>query len=308
MPTVAVVHAEPSLLRPFQGPVFSDMIRRHEDLVAAVRTQSAELEEGGDVPQVEVSDDSLLFRFDDHGRRVRTIVGSEAMREAASTPERFSCSVLARAVAQQAVLPIVAHVNGPAENAYFAQLRGVFDVMDVAVPACWPRPSVTFVDPHQVSVSERLGIERKMLAADTSTWPGPPETSHSTTFDELQASFAERLAALRSTTSDDGLRRGVGGFAKRVDDGLAKLRRSFDKQAERSGGIGRGARRRLAEIMRPRGRPQERVLGPIVLLKRAPRVTGEILLQLDPLDFRHHVVTLEDQDFLLAEGDVKDSQ
>lgn len=297
MPSLPIVHAEPRVLRSFQGPVFARFIRLHDRLVAAVTDRMAALEAKGDRPQVAAPTESLLFTFDGKGRRVRATVDEDTAKAAETHPERFSCSVLARAAAQQAVLPVVAHVNGPAENAYFAQMRDVFDLMEVPVPVAWPRPTMTIVGPKEARLARELGIDVAELGLDPSTWPDPPAAEHAFVFDEVQSSIAQQLALLEATTDDDGLLRAISSFAKKTGDGIAKLRRSFDKQAERSGSVGRGARRRLAETMHPRGRPQERILGPIPLLRRNPRLIGDIMSRVDPLDFRHHVVTLDEEDF-----------
>ena len=74
----------------------------------------------------------------------------------------------------------------------------------------------------------------------------------------------------------------------------SELEQALQRQVERAADTGRRQRHHLQQWVRPRGRPQERVFGPLVLAGRAdPRGLGSWLSDLDPWDFRQRVLILE---------------
>jgi len=64
---------------------------------------------------------------------------SEILEELDSHPERFSPNALLRPVYQEFVLPNLAMIGGPAEIAYWLQLKSVFTHFDTVFPILMPR-------------------------------------------------------------------------------------------------------------------------------------------------------------------------
>ncbi len=64
---------------------------------------------------------------------------TEIMEELESHPERFSPNVILRPLYQEMILPNLAYTGGPAEVAYWLQLKPVFDLFKVAFPILLPR-------------------------------------------------------------------------------------------------------------------------------------------------------------------------
>ena len=104
-------------------------LREHELLARELAARSAALERAGYHAQVKVSDEgSLLFRIVDVQRLpLRRKNGGfaaggnqqsfdETLREVEQHPEQFSPSALLRPVVQDALLPTVACIGGPAGN------------------------------------------------------------------------------------------------------------------------------------------------------------------------------------------------
>ena len=299
MGDLTVVHAEPLVLRPLLGAFFGEAIQRGPELLRAVETRSRDLDAAGFAAQVDTADAALLFELTSAGRkRVPVSPDDELTARAIASPESFSCGALIRAVAQQHVLPVVAHVNGPAENGYFAQTPELFQAFGRPVPAAWPRPMLTVVGPGESLIAEGLGMATDDLVGDPSGWPDPPESpALAALFADAGARLRAVADALRGGAEETGVAGAVDGFERRIDAALLRLKRSFEKQREQAGGVGRRGRRRLAETLWPRGKPQERLLGPIALLGgHASALISTALSGIDPLDFRHHVVTLEDED------------
>ncbi len=74
-------------------------------------------------------------------------------------PERFSPNVVLRPLYQEAVLPGVAYVGGPAEVSYWLQYRKMFDHFGIAFPVVLLRSLVLWLDPHVAGRLGALGLE-----------------------------------------------------------------------------------------------------------------------------------------------------
>ena len=64
-----------------------------------------------------------------------------------NNPESFSPGVVSRPLLQSWLLPTVAYVAGPAEITYWAQLKNLFDKMEIKMPVIFPRISATIIEP-----------------------------------------------------------------------------------------------------------------------------------------------------------------
>ncbi len=109
-----------------------------------------------------------LFYFDGNHARLRVekkgndflAIGSELrwseaeiINEINEHPEKFSPNVVLRPVYQEMILPNLAYIGGPAEVAYWLQLKGVFDHFNVSYPVVLVRSSVVTI---QNSILEKI--------------------------------------------------------------------------------------------------------------------------------------------------------
>ncbi|HAA11155.1 MAG TPA: bacillithiol biosynthesis cysteine-adding enzyme BshC [Cytophagales bacterium] len=82
----------------------------------------------------------------------------ELLAEIEAKPENFSPNVVLRPLYQELILPNLAYVGGPAEAAYWLQLKGVFDHFQVPLPLIMPRNFGLILNKRTSERIESLGL------------------------------------------------------------------------------------------------------------------------------------------------------
>lgn len=165
-----VLDPDDVLLKKQLIPVIKDDLFRHSAHEKVQKT-GEELLALGYTPQVHVRevnlfyiDDGLRERIVQEGKEFRvlnttlTFSESEINSLAEQNPEKFSPNVVLRPIYQQIVLPNVAYVGGPAEIAYWLQLKGIFDHYGVNYPVLFPRFSAVLLRRQISDKMSKLGI------------------------------------------------------------------------------------------------------------------------------------------------------
>ena len=89
-------------------------------------------------------------------------------RKAAEHPEFFLPKVSLRPIFQDYLFPTVAYIAGPTEIAYFAQLKPLYDRLEVTMPAIIPRLSATLIEGKVKKVLEKYQFTPEQLRSGTS--------------------------------------------------------------------------------------------------------------------------------------------
>ena len=127
-----------------------------DQLHAAARTAGARLSALiGRQPLTDASLESFVFEIED-GRRHKISAADARARGRAVT---LSASVALRPAVQDAVFPTVAMAVGPGEVAYLAQLREVFEGLNVRPALAVPRFGATWLPPEALELIEAAGAE-----------------------------------------------------------------------------------------------------------------------------------------------------
>jgi len=74
-------------------------------------------------------------------------------------PSLFSPGVLLRPLFQDSLFPTLAYVAGPAELAYFAQIKEIYSLFGLEMPILYPRPGITLLAPPQRHMAAELSLE-----------------------------------------------------------------------------------------------------------------------------------------------------
>ncbi|MFS4415135.1 bacillithiol biosynthesis cysteine-adding enzyme BshC [Maribacter sp. 2307ULW6-5] len=80
------------------------------------------------------------------------------LKELEAHPERFSPNVIARPLYQEVVLPNLCYIGGGGELAYWLQLRGAFQEMEVPFPMLLLRNSALLITPKQKDKMQKLDV------------------------------------------------------------------------------------------------------------------------------------------------------
>jgi bacillithiol biosynthesis cysteine-adding enzyme BshC len=161
-------------LKQVAAPLYAKAIEKSSEIASALVERSRELEEAGYHAQIHVSDDMVPVFIMDDGRRAAiarqderfVVKGSghsfskeELVELATRCPNCFSPNVTLRPVIQDYLLPTAAYIGGPAEIAYFAQLRAVYQTLDRQEPCILPRASLTIVEGRHQKTLKKFGLE-----------------------------------------------------------------------------------------------------------------------------------------------------
>ncbi|AFL89759.1 bacillithiol biosynthesis cysteine-adding enzyme BshC [Terriglobus roseus DSM 18391] len=287
-----VIDASTRAFHAMGSPVLRYAIEHADELHAAVMTRGAELASAGYSSQVLVNDDSsLLFVVDDHGqrmplRRPKQVSGERAWKAGnrdytteellailETTPERLSPNALLRPVFQDSILPTSSYIGGPAEIAYFAQCRPVFEaILGEATPVL-PRLSATLVPPairtvmdrHELSLRDAMVTSDELsqrLAARAMPIEGKRKIAAAgNALDEELKSVEHWMAAM-----DANLGKSAGVAASKMRYQMNRLRRlAANWQLEREAHLRKHADAITLNLF-PKGIVQERLLAGIQLL------------------------------------------
>jgi uncharacterized protein YllA (UPF0747 family) len=142
------------------------------DLAEHLKKRTAELEELGYKAQV-FPRDINLFELGSHSR-------DRILKQKELPAEAISPNALLRPVYQEFLLPNLAYVGGGGELAYWLQLGGVFDTLDIPMPRLYLRDSVLVCTQNiervrkglEVDWSDLIGSNKESLIKDQLNYLG----------------------------------------------------------------------------------------------------------------------------------------
>jgi bacillithiol biosynthesis cysteine-adding enzyme BshC len=270
------------------APLFEREVLGFGDAHRRLVDTSAALSELGYHTQV-ASRPTNLFLMDDAGRLPidsdngrftlrgtdRSLDEHELLDIARTAPERLSPNVVLRPIVQDFLLPTVAYVAGPGEAAYFAQYKQVYDWAEVPMPIIYPRASVTIIEPgirkaldrYPFGVSEYAeGVEKLLKQIARTALPVALEQ----TFGSAERTIHEHIARLRLEAGriDPSLERSTDAARTKLDRVMHRLQERILRGQKRRMDDDRARLERIATYLFPTGKPQERVLSPLILANR----------------------------------------
>jgi bacillithiol biosynthesis cysteine-adding enzyme BshC len=267
-------------IKKLMTPIFKRNIESPLEPTDIINSAGENLESRGYESQIEKTHDSTCLFIEEDGLRKklffrdekfntengRSFDAPELLSILQNEPERFSPNVALRPVIQDYILPTVAYVAGPGEISYFAQLKGLYEYMNVNMPIIYPRASFTIIENKVERIMEKNGLEVADLKED-----------YNRLFSELSKDIAEEKLdhVLESSESelngiferlasdliafDPNMENIVESAKRKVDHQVNILKqKAYQSQRSRSD-ILRNQIKRACMNVYPDGKPQERV-------------------------------------------------
>lgn len=275
----------------------------------AVDTTTARLEAAGYKAQIAVREVNL-FLLGEHAREriVREADGSfsagklgrfseeELLALSASEPERFSPNVAMRPLYQEVLLPNLAYIGGPAEVAYWLQLKDAFEAAGVVMPAVWPRAHALIANAKEMGKLSELGLEptdlflevqavrKKVIAEKGTDRPDTTELTRlfDTFFSKLEAMTLEQDKSLGQAMAAERVR-----LEKQIEPGIKRLEKAYERRFEL---LTSQADKLLARLM-PSGGLQERIESYLSFALTDPDFLDNLYPLLNPSEHKLLLIT-----------------
>jgi hypothetical protein len=291
-PDLALLDARSVALRRHGAGLFGRYLERRQAVREALGAVAAGLEAEGATPRVAPeSTRTALFLTAERRRRKLPDDDIRPLQAALATaPETLSPNVVLRPLLQDALLPTLAHVVGPAEVDYLLELRPLRALLDVPQPALVPRLTLALVEPEPWRAAVGLGIRpAELLEGPEAALRAAARRAAASGRDDLEGAFRRLHADL------DGLRALPEAARGRVERRLRAVQQEIEAQLDDA------ARARLVSQqaglanlpawLAPRDRPQERLVAGLWLQSRwgealAPRLVELAGAHLDALEAR----------------------
>jgi bacillithiol synthase len=293
--------------------IYTQAMLRGVEFAARLVNESEALVNAGYHAQVFTSAEAVpLFMMDD-GRRTAMVRREDgkyhlkggdksfAPEELHSTVERcpncFSPNVTFRPIVQDFLLPTVAYIGGPAEIAYFAQLRPNYSLLGRTDPVVLPRASFTLIERRQMKTLDKYDLQLKDL------FDGQEEVLRkiaerdgaAKVFEETEAVFNAQLDRLRDSLAavDPTLADALKGGRDKILYQINNLRTRFVHNRTKRDEIMTGQIEKLFAILFPNKNLQEREINAAYFLARyGPGLIDQLYGEVDLESHDHKLVYL----------------
>lgn len=216
-----------------------------------------------------------------------------------NSPEKLSPNVVMRPVFQEVVLPNIAYIGGPAEIAYWLQLKAVFDHYMVPFPVLMPRLFGMIIpknilkkmEKNQIAVADLFRdfseLKERVVIVSEGEKLDLGEELHmlSKVFENIKIKAAKADPTLEGFVISEFKK-----AEKSVDHIEKRIRRSEEQKYEVAISQVKG----IIDRLFPDGGLQERTDNILNFLINDPKIIRKIGEQLDPLDF-HFNVLMQDE-------------
>lgn len=161
-------------LKKLSTPVMVEIIKKSDEIRAALLARTKQLEESAYHAQVLVENDFFPFFLTENNRRLalkknengnyqvkgmkREFSIEDLVNIAENEPQKLSPNALTRSVVQDYLLPTATYFGGAAEIAYFAQNAEIYRVLERPATPIKHRASLTIVEPKNRRTLEKYHL------------------------------------------------------------------------------------------------------------------------------------------------------
>jgi len=304
---VVVVDADHVALKALFAPVIKDELLTSTS-IDLVEATNSELEAIGYKPQIYARE--INFFYLQEGSRERILRDgedyivnnttlkfsqSEILSELENHPERFSPNVVMRPLYQEAILPNLAYVGGPAEMIYWLQLPKVFDHYKTSFPILLPRNFALYVNSGFQKKQEKFNLTSADLFKGSQILKNEYLAKHREEEMNLNGEVNDLkqvydLLIEKAETIDASLKGSIAAEHAKAAKGLDNIVKRLKKSEERKHDVALNQIVALKEKLFPDGGLQERHDNFLNFYINNPNFVKEILASLDAFDLSMHVI------------------
>ena len=238
--------------------------------------------------QVQITD-SLLFWHDDLEGRVRLKYDNgrwhtnseqsfttDALRGLLQNePDRFSPNVFLRPILQDTLLPNVAYVGGPAEIAYYGQMKDLYELFDQKMPFVAARMSATLAEPSVARHLEELPVgfydySKRIEEIEQYFLRSLEEPGLDSNFEKWKNKIGELNKSMINEIgiSDPGLHKHAQAISKEYCKSLEKLKKKMVQLVRQREEIQINRMRKIKSSLFPNDRLQEREISAVYFMNK----------------------------------------
>ena len=288
---VVLINPLDDRLKQVAGEIYERALERAPEFAAALVGASENLVRAGYHAQVYTSAEAVPLFMLDEGRRTamvrredgvfalkggeKRLAAAEVLETVRRCPACFSPNVTLRPIVQDFLLPTLAYIGGPAEVAYFAQLRPAYTLLGRVEPVILPRASLTLIEKRHAKTLQKHGL------GFTDLFAGQPEVmtkvvergldaTTAAVFEETERVFAEQFEKLRASLAavDPSLADALKGGREKVLYQISHLRARFISNRGQRDEATRKQIERLFAVLYPSKGLQEREINASYFLAR----------------------------------------
>ncbi|MEQ8470139.1 MAG: bacillithiol biosynthesis cysteine-adding enzyme BshC [Marinoscillum sp.] len=212
-----------------------------------------------------------------------------------SSPECFSPNVILRPLYQETILPNLAYCGGPAEIAYWLQLKEIFDHYKTPFPALMPRVFGMVVNKATEKKVDKLKLTSKDLFKSAHKLKEEYLRKHGENgigLEEERKELAQLFEKIKTKASEiDGSLTGfIGAEGSKSFKSLENISRRLKKAEEQNNETAMSQIDNVKEKLFPNGNLQERHDNFLNFYLNHPGFIKELMEKFDAFDFRFHVL------------------
>lgn len=213
-------------------------------------------------------------------------------------PERFSPNVVLRPLYQECILPNLAYLGGPAEVAYWLQLKGIFDHHQIPYPIVLPRNFALLLPSVEQKRVEKLGIQISDLFLPEASLVRKYVLENSVNSLDFKQEIEDvtpilEQMVLKAKQVDPTLEGSILAERQRWINGLERMAKKLKRAEERNHETAIRQIQQVKERLFPQGHWQERYDNLLDFYLDKPRLIQDLLDSFDPLNFELYVIPLQ---------------
>jgi bacillithiol synthase len=288
---VVLINPLDDRLKAVAGEIYARAISNAPEFASRLVNASAQLEALGYHAQVYATAEAAPLFMVDEGRRTamtrredgrfylkgseKSFGAAELLETVQRCPSCFSPNVTLRPIVQDFLLPTLAYIGGPAEIAYFAQLRPNYGLLNRVDPVALPRASFTLIEKRHAKTMSKYGIGfTDIFAGFEEVMKTVVERSldqnTATVFDEAEKVFNDQLDKLNASLAavDPTLADALKGGREKILYQLNHLRTRFIHNRGKRDETTKQQIERLFAALYPNKNLQEREINVFYFLAR----------------------------------------